>query len=47
MKLSRCSKGLIKLSKNIFYPNFGYLVITFEPKAVESQSKAQKTRILA
>jgi len=30
-----------------FYPNLCFLAITFEPETIESQSKAQKTRILA
>jgi len=31
----------------IFYPNLVFLAITFEPEALESQSKAQKTLISA
>jgi len=34
-----------RLGKEIFYPTF--LAITFEPEMLESQSKAQKTNILA
>jgi len=32
--------------KRFLYPNFGYFTLTFEPKTLESQSKAQKTWIL-
>jgi len=31
----------------VFYPNFVFLGITFEPEMLESQSKAQKTQIIA
>jgi len=30
-----------------FFPNFGYSTLTLQPETLESQSKAQKTCILA
>jgi len=36
-----------KQLKNIFYPNFVLLAITFEPETLASQSKAWKTQIIA
>jgi len=34
------------LGKEIFYPNFSFLPITFDSEMVESQSTAQKTQII-
>jgi len=33
--------------KSMYYTNFGYLAVTFEPESLESQSKSQETQILA
>jgi len=35
------------LDKEIFYINFVFMAITIEPEMLESQSRAQKTQIIA
>ena len=40
-------KNLVKDYKFIFYQIYALLVITFEPETIESQSKVEKTRIIA
>jgi len=40
-------RNLDKNYPKSFYPNFGYFTITFQPETLESQTKAQKTWILA